>query len=80
MYRLEPSLLFTTWMALMLNWLLTTTTSLADMTLMEPGEILLKTQSVTESLSVWLMVRPGRGKWVKLLWWRISSFTLVVVI
>ena len=65
---------------MMLNWLFTTTTSFADLTLMEPGDILVNRLSVMESLSVWLMVRPGKGRWVKLLWWMISSFTFVVEI
>merc|ERR1711892_969968 len=68
MYRLWLSLITTTSMASMLNWSLTIFTSLTVSTLIDPGAVLLKTQSMMDTFSAVSILRPLAGRLENTFW------------
>ena len=65
MYKFGLSFNLTTSTVLILNWLLTISTELTVSTLIDPGDVSLNTQSMMDTLSDDFIVRPGVGRWEK---------------
>ena len=65
MYKLGLSLIVTTSTVSILNWLFTISTELTVSTRIDPGDVSLNTQSMMDTLSDDLIVRPGVGRWEK---------------